>query len=80
MRWFDCPRSRSIVCTSACAYHTSITSAPLRASTHSPRSRAGTEYVFFCTWMVLPWLTRIRFRSSVSSRRVGNGHNRVCSC
>jgi len=36
------------------AYHTSIWSAPIRASTCSPISRAGTEYVFFFTWIVLP--------------------------
>jgi hypothetical protein len=51
----------------------------MRASTHSPISRAGTEYVFFFTWIVLPWLTRTRCRSSVSSRRAGNGRSRACS-
>jgi hypothetical protein len=30
-------------CTSPPAYHTSIVSAPIRASTASPISRAGTE-------------------------------------
>jgi len=60
MRCFDWPRSRSIVCTVEPAYHTSIISAPLRASTHSPIKRAGTEYVFFFTWIVLPWPTRTR--------------------
>jgi hypothetical protein len=73
------PRSRSIVCTHAAAYHTSIWSAPIRASTRSPISRAGTEYVFFFTWIVLPWPTRGRSCSSVSKRCAGNGRNRVCS-
>jgi hypothetical protein len=40
---FAWPRSRSIVCTQAPAYHTSIASAPMRTSTHSPIKRAGTE-------------------------------------
>jgi hypothetical protein len=43
MRCFPWPRSRSIVCTRSSAYHTSIASAPIRASTFSPISRAGTE-------------------------------------
>jgi hypothetical protein len=79
MRCFDCPRNRSIVCTREPAYHTSIVSAPMRASTCSPRSRAGTEYVFFFTWIVLPWPTRTRTRSCVSSRHAGNGRNFDCS-
>jgi len=37
------PRSRSIVCTRSSAYHTSMASAPIRTSTFSPISRAGTE-------------------------------------
>jgi hypothetical protein len=43
IRWFDDPRSRSIVWTRSFAYHTSIVSAPIRASTCSPISRDGTE-------------------------------------
>jgi hypothetical protein len=73
------PRRRSIVCTSAPAYHTSIRSAPIRASTRSPISRAGTEYVFFFTWSVLPWLTRTVCRSSVSSRAAGSARSRAFS-
>jgi hypothetical protein len=43
-----------MVCTNAFAYQTSIVSAPMRASSHSPHRRDGTEYVFFFTWIVLP--------------------------
>jgi hypothetical protein len=43
MRCFSWPRSRSIACTSAPAYQTSTCSAPMRTSTVSPISRAGTE-------------------------------------
>jgi hypothetical protein len=35
--------------------------------------------VFFFTWMVLPRLTLTRSRSSVSSRRAGNGRRRATS-
>jgi hypothetical protein len=73
MRCLAWPRSRSIRWTSSPAYHTSIASAPTRASTTSPISRAGTEYVFRFTWIVLPRLTLTRARSSVSSRRAGSG-------
>jgi hypothetical protein len=60
IRCFVSPRKRSIVCTSEPAYHTSIRSAPMRDSTHSPINRDGTEYAFFFTWIVLPWFTRDR--------------------
>jgi len=60
-------------------YHTAISSAPIRASTHSPISRDGTEYVFFFTWIVAPCLTRTRSRSSVSSRRWGKARSRATS-
>ncbi len=43
MWWFCWPRSRSMVCTNAPPYQTSTCSAPTRASTTSPISRAGTE-------------------------------------
>jgi hypothetical protein len=79
MRWCDWPRSRSIRCTNSPAYHTSIVSAAMRASTTSPISRAGTEYVFFFTWMVLPRLTLTRSRSNVSSRRAGSGRRQATS-
>jgi hypothetical protein len=79
MRWWAWPRSRSICCTRSPAYHTSIVSAAMCASTTSPISRAGTEYVFFFTWMVLPRLTLTRCRSNVSSRRAGKGRKRVTS-
>jgi hypothetical protein len=79
MRWWAWPRSRSIRCTSSPAYQTSIASAAMCASTTSPISRAGTEYVFFFTWIVLPRLTLTRARSSVSSRRAGNGRKRGSS-
>jgi hypothetical protein len=79
MRCLAWPRSRSICCTRSPAYHTSIVSAATRASTTSPISRAGTEYVFFFTWMVLPRLTLTRSRSKVSSRRAGNGRKRATS-
>jgi hypothetical protein len=42
-------------------------------------SRAGTEYVFFFTWIVLPWPTRAHCRSTVSSRCSGNARNRPFS-
>jgi hypothetical protein len=51
----------------------------MRASTRSPISRAGTEYVFFFTWIVLPWPTRGRSCSNVSKRCAGNGRSRACS-
>ena len=35
--------------------------------------------MFFFTWIVLPWLTRTRCRSSVSSRRAGNRPSRATS-
>lgn len=59
-------------CTRLSAYHTSISSAPIRASTDSPINRAGTEYVLCCTWIVLPRRTRTRTRSCVSRRPAGN--------
>ena len=48
----------------------------MRASTHSPISRLAPSRCCAPRWIVLPWPTRTRCRSSVSSRRAGNGRSR----
>ena len=79
MRCLAWPRSRSISCTNAPAYHTAIVSGPTRTSTCAPISRAGTEYTFPFTRIVLPRLTRTRWHSRDSRRRAGKGRNRLPS-